>query len=59
MFLLGVVMIVIGGALFGAHYLGIASQIPGVNQIPSLQAVSAGIAIVGVVLAVLFRRPAD
>ena len=59
MFSLGIVMIGVGGALFGAHYLGVASQIPGVNQIPSLRVLSAGVAIAGVVLAILFRRPAD
>jgi hypothetical protein len=59
MFSLGIVLIIVGGALFGAHYLGLASQIPGVGLIPSLELVSAGVAIAGVVLAMLFRRPAN
>jgi len=59
MFSVGIILVVVGGALLGAHYLGVAAQIPGVNQIPSLPVVSAGMAVVGVVLAILFRRPAD
>lgn len=59
MFSLGIVMIIVGGALLGTHYLGLASQIPGVNQISSLRILSAGVAIAGVVLVILFRRPAN
>ncbi|HQE83220.1 MAG TPA: hypothetical protein PLM14_09485 [Candidatus Hydrogenedentes bacterium] len=59
MFVLGVVVFVVGAVLSGAHYLGFASQIPGLDQLPALQVVGPALTIAGAVLAILFRRPAD
>jgi hypothetical protein len=53
------VMLIAGVALLGAHYFGYAAQIPGVAQIPAPQAVGAALGVIGAVLAILFRRPAD
>ena len=59
MFALGMIMILLGAALFGADYLGLAQDIPGIAQIPATRTVSVAIAAAGALLVMLYRRPAN
>jgi hypothetical protein len=57
MVILGVLLAVVGGAVFFLHLTGMAHTIPMLASIP--QTIAGGVAAVGIVLAILFRRPAD
>lgn len=56
---LGMNMILLGAALFGADCLGLAQGIPGIALIPATQTVSVAIAAMGALLVMPYGRPAN
>ncbi len=57
MVILGVLLALVGGVVFLLHMTGMAYTIPVLASIP--QTVAGGVAAVGIVLVIFFRRPAD